>query len=174
MNLNENLSTEELVGKMIENLDILEEFLKAFPIKEESIEVEDRIAKYERPEGYPQKLIALEEVVEKASEEFEAVMRANAESEKKLLAKSMFLLERVASCKKRIIASSEKDADDQKVILFLEAFESSLLVRQVKSLIAEFFEYVNETLSVEALVSMDKMINGIKAYEEAVIQEYLS
>lgn len=86
----------------------------------------------------------------------------------------MFLLERVASCKKRIIASSEKDADDQKVILFLEAFESSLLVRQVKSLIAEFFEYVNETLSVEALVSMDKMINGIKAYEEAVIQEYLS
>jgi hypothetical protein len=60
------------------------------------------------------------------------------------------------------------------VILFLEAFESSLLVRQVKSLIAEFFEYVNETLSVEALVSMDKMINGIKAYEEAVIQEYLS
>jgi hypothetical protein len=96
MNLNENLSTEELVGKMIENLDILEEFLKAFPIKEESIEVEDHIAKYERPEGYPQKLIALEEVVEKASEEFEAVMRANAESEKKLLAKSMFLLERVA------------------------------------------------------------------------------
>jgi hypothetical protein len=117
MNLNENLSTEELVGKMIENLDILEEFLKAFPIKEESIEVEDHIAKYERPEGYPQKLIALEEVVEKASEEFEAVMRANAESEKKLLAKSMFLLERVASCKKRIIASSENYIEQRKAFV---------------------------------------------------------
>ena len=62
----EPVSYTHLVGKMIENLDILEEFLKAFPIKEESIEVEDHIAKYERPEGYPQKLIALEEVVEKA------------------------------------------------------------------------------------------------------------